>query len=311
MTTAVAPYPINQPLIASVVIAYANGQMIADSVMPRVRVGKAEFKYLVQSMADQFTVPDTKVGRKAKPNQVESTGVIQTASVNDYGLDEVVPVDDVKNAPEGVDPLATAAEFTMKLVTLDREVRVAAAVFNPANHVNKVTLSGSSQWSDYTSSDPISAILTALDSPVMRPNVMTVGRAVWTKLILHPKVIDYVNGKGGTSGGVTRQQLANALELEEIQVGEAFVNTARRGQAMALQRTWGKHAAFTYREIPSDSTRSTTWGFTAQFGDRIADADFGKDFGGLEGAYKVRAGERVQELVTAPDLSYFFQNVIA
>ncbi|CAG2129160.1 hypothetical protein [Cupriavidus numazuensis] len=311
MTTAVAPYPINAPLIQAVVIAYANRQMIADAIMPRVPVGKAEFKYLVQNVAEQFTVPDTMVGRKSAPNQVESSGTMQTASVVDYGLDEVVPVEDVRNAPEGVDPMATAAEFVMKLVTLGREVRVANAVFNPANHVNKVTLSGTSQWSDYTNSDPISAILTALDSPIMRPNVMTIGRAAWTKLILHPRVIDYVNGKGGTSGGVTRQQLANALELEEILVGEAFVNTARRGQAMSLQRTWGKHAAFTYREVPSETSRSTTWGFTAQQGERISNTTFDEDNGGLEGGYKVRAGERVKELVTAPDLSYFFQNVIA
>lgn len=311
MPTPVAPFPINAPLIAAVVIAYANRQMIADAVMPRVPVGKAEFKYLVQNMADQFTVPDTKVGRKARPNQVESVGDMPTASVADYGLDEIVPVEDVRNAPEGVDPLAVAAEFVMKLVTLDREVRVASVVFNPANHVNKTTLTGSAQWSDYTSSDPISAILTALDLPVMRPNVMTIGRAAWTKLILHPRVIDYVNGKGGTSGGVTRQQLANALELEEILVGEAFVNTARKGQPMALQRTWGKHAAFMYREKPSDTSRSTTWGFTAEFGTRVSDTKFDDDAGGLDGGYRVRAGERVRELVSAPDLSYFFQNVIA
>lgn len=311
MTTAVAPYPINLALIASIVIAYANGEMIADRVMPRVPVSQAEFKYLVQTVADHFTVPDTRVGRKARPNQVESSGTMQTGAVFDFGLDEIVPVEDVRNAPEGVDPLALAAEFVMKLVTLDREVRVANTVFGAANHSNKVTLSGTSQWSDYTSSDPITAILTNLDTPIMRPNVAIFGRSVWTKLILHPKVIDYVNGKGGTSGGVTRQQLADALELEEILVGSAFVNTARKGQAMSLQRAWGKHAAFIYREIPAETTRSTTWGFTAQQGERISDAEFGKQHGGLEGGYQVRAGERVNELVTAPDLSFFFQNAIA
>ncbi|WP_439685099.1 Phage capsid protein [Cupriavidus oxalaticus] len=311
MTTAVAPYPINAPLIQAVVISYANREMIADLVLPRVPVGKAEFKYLKQNMAEQFTVPDTKVGRKSAPNQVEQHGDLDTASVSDYGLDEVVPVADVANAPEGVDPLATAAEYTMKLVTLGREIRAANTVFDPANHVNKVTLSGTGQWSDYANSDPISAILTALDTPIMRPNVMTIGRAAWTKLILHPKVIDYVNGKGGTSGGVTRQQLADALEIEEILVGGAFVNTARKGQAASLQRTWGKHAVFTYREIPSETTRSTTYGFTAEFGERVGDAVWDRDAGGLDGGYVVRAGERLKELVCAPDLSYFFQNVIA
>ena len=103
MPTPVAPFPINAPLIAAVVIAYANRQMIADAVMPRVPVGKAEFKYLVQNMADQFTVPDTRWAAR-RPNQVESVGDMPTASVADYGPDEIVPVEDVRNAPEGVDP---------------------------------------------------------------------------------------------------------------------------------------------------------------------------------------------------------------
>lgn len=309
--SAAAPYPINAAVIAAIVIAYRNTKMIADSVLPRVLVGQQDFKYLAQNMADQFTVPDTRVGRKSQPNQVESVGTLTPATVFEYGLDEIVPVVDVMNAPEGVDPVANAAEFVMKLVTLDREVRAANTVFNAANHVNKVTLSGTGQWSDYANSDPVTAILTALDAPIMRPNVMTIGRAAWTKLILHPKVIDYVNGKGGTTGGVTREQLAAALELDEIQVGEAFVNTAKKGQAASFQRAWGKHCALTYREVPTDVSRSTTWGFTAQCGDRISDTTFSKDYGGLEGGYKTRAGERLNEIVSAPDLSYFFQNVIA
>ncbi|SFG29766.1 hypothetical protein SAMN05518865_110175 [Duganella sp. CF458] len=309
--SAAAPYPINAAVIQAIVIAYRNAKMIADSVMPRVLVGAQDFKYMRQNMADQFTVQETRVGRKSAPNQVESVGDLVPATVFEYGLDEIVPINDVRNAPEGVDPVANAAEFVMKLVTLDREVRVAGAVFNPANHVNKTTLAGTAQWSDYANSDPISAILNALDLSVMRPNVMTIGRAAWTKLILHPKVIDYVNGKGGTSGGVTRQQLADALELEEILVGEAFVNTAKKGQAAAYQRAWGKHCALTYREVPTDAQRATTWGFTAEFGERIADTQYSKDFGGLEGGYKTRAGERVNEIISAPDLSYFFQNAIA
>ncbi|AYR25771.1 phage capsid protein [Herbaspirillum rubrisubalbicans] len=309
--SAAAPFPINPALIRAIVIAYSNTKLIADSVMPRVPVGAQDFKYMRQNMADQFTVPETRVGRKSAPNQVESIGDLIPASVFEYGLDEVVPVVDIKNAPDGVDPIANAAEFVMKLILLDREVRVANTVFAPANHVNKLTLSGTSQWSDYSNSDPITALLTALDVPVMRPNVMTIGRAAWTKLILHPKTIDYVNGKGGMSGGVSRQQLADALELDEIQVGEAFVNTAKKGQTASYQRAWGKHCALTYRETPTEASRSTTWGFTPQFGERISDTIYSKDFGGLEGGYKTRAGERVTEVVSAPDLSYFFQNVVA
>src|SRR4051812_45713985 len=104
--SAAAPFPINASVIRAIVIAYRNAKMIADGVMPRVPVGQQDFKYLQQTMADQFTVPETRVGRKSAPNQVESTGILISASVLEYGLDEIVPVNDVRNAPDDVDPVA-------------------------------------------------------------------------------------------------------------------------------------------------------------------------------------------------------------
>ncbi|MFV9531212.1 hypothetical protein ACNUIM_32135 [Pseudomonas aeruginosa] len=67
-----APFPID-PELTAIAIAYRNGRMIADEVLPRVPVGKQEFKYWKYDLAQGFTVPETLVGRKSKPNEVEFT----------------------------------------------------------------------------------------------------------------------------------------------------------------------------------------------------------------------------------------------
>jgi len=73
---------------------------------------------------------------------------------------------------------------------------------------------------------------------------------------------------------------------------------------------WGNHASFIYRDQLADANSGTTFGFTAEFGGRIATSSFDKNIG-LRGGQMVRVGESVKELITAPDLGYFFENAIS
>lgn len=306
-----APFVID-PDRTAIAIAYRNKNMIADTVLPRVPVGKQEFKYFIHSLAEGFTVPDTKVGRKSQPNQVEFTGTEVTASTDDHGLDDPVPQNDIDNAPENYDPLDRAIEGTMNLIELAREARTAALVFNANSYAaaNKVTLSGTGQWSDFTNSDPLTAILNAFDSMIMRPNIGVVGQLVATKLMTHPAIVKAYNRTAGDKGVVPLQFLADQLGLESIEVGAAFVNTAKKGQTPTMARAWGKHAAFLHRDLTADTRNGITFGFTAQWRDRVAGTWEDRNIG-LHGGIMTRAGESVKELVAANDLGYFFENAIA
>ncbi|OYY06703.1 MAG: capsid protein, partial [Rhizobiales bacterium 35-68-8] len=120
------PFPVD-PQLTGVVIAYGNSELIADRVLPRSgpNLSKKEFKYMRFDFAQMVTVPDTKVGRKGEPNEVEFTGEEVDASTKDYGLDDVIPQDDIDQAPSGYDPRAFAAQGLMDMILLDREKRVA------------------------------------------------------------------------------------------------------------------------------------------------------------------------------------------
>ena len=306
-----APFPI-QPELTAVAIAYRNRKMIADAVLPRVIVGTQEFKYTKGNLADGFSQLDDTVGRKSQPNQVSWSETEVTDSTVDHALDDPVPQADIDNAPAGQDPLKKSVEFTTNLIELNREVRTAGLVFDPNQYgaANKTTLSGTSQWSDFVNSDPVSAILASLDAMVMRGNLLVLGRATATKLFTHPKLCKAVFGNNTDAGIVNRQQVAALFELDDVLVGEGWVNTAKRGQPVNMQRVWGKHASLIYRDQLADASRGTTFGFTAQFGGRIAGAIQDMDIG-MRGGQRVRAGESVKEVITVNDLGYFFQNAVA
>ncbi len=305
-----APFPI-QPHLTAIAIAYRNRRLIADQVMPRVPVGKQEFKYLKHAMAEGFTIPDTKVGRRSKPGEVTFSATDVTASTVDYGLDAPIPQADIDNAPPNHDPRAKAVEQVTNLIELDREVRVANVMFNAHNYAvaNKDQLSGTDQFS-HADSHPIKLLTEVMDSMLMRPTAAVIGRPAFSYLAQHPDVVKAFHGNSGDAGIVPAAFIAQLLELEELIVGEAFVNTARKGQAAVMARCWGKHMAFMYRDKLADASSGTTFALTAQFGGRVAGSIHDPDIG-LRGGERVRVGESVAELITAPDLGYLLQDVVA
>lgn len=301
------PFPIDARLTA-IALAFRNADvaLIADNVLPRTPVD-ADFKWLEYDLAQGYTLPDTKVGRKSMPNEVEFSATEKTSRVEDYGLDDIVPNSDINDDNQGVDPLGTATAYLAGLIDLGREVRVAGMVFDGANHTNKVTLASGSRWSD-DDIDPVPGISDGLDTPIMRPNIGVFGQTTWTKLRRNPFLVKAIKGQFA-SGQVSRAEFAEYFELQEIHVGSGFVNTAKKGQAAAMSRVWGKHAAFIYRDRTAGPQSGVTYGFTGVKGGKVS-GQIPEPTIGLEGSVRVRTGERLKELVVAKDLSYFFQTAV-
>lgn len=314
------PFPIQQELTA-IALAYRNEQFIADQVLPRTPVGSREFKWQQFNRDEMFTVPQTQVGRKGEPNEVQFSGTEVAGFVNDYGLDDVVPNDDISSAPAGYDPIGRAVEGITELIQLDREIRTANLVFNQNTYpaANRTTLSGTSQWSDFANSDPYTAIMTAFDGMLMRPNVLVLGRAVWSRLRVHPRVTAALapssNGNSASTNAngrpATTQALAELLEVDRIIVGQSWVNAAKPGQPASMQRVWGRHVAGLHIN-PAASIRGNaiTFGMTAEWGSRVA-GTLNEPKTGLRGAQRVRAGESVRELITASDTGFLWTNAVA
>lgn len=315
---ATTAFPVN-PELTAIAIGYRNRDvdLIADRVLPRVTTAK-RFNYRRYPAGEAYTLPSTRVGRKSDPTMVDFSGTDTPDECIDYALDDMIPNDEqeawnsMPKAPGAVSPMAKSTSLLTGLILLDREVRVANTVFAQATYpsTNRTVLSGTSQWSDFTNSNPLDAMLSALDIPLFRPNLVVLGQATWTKVRQHPRVIQAVYGTAQTGGAISREQMAALLEVREVVVGAGFVNTARRGQTPTFSRVWGRHAAMLYVSEEQAAADQPTFGFTAQWGSRIA-GSIPAPRSGLRGGEIIRVGESVKEVIAAADSGYYFENAVA
>jgi hypothetical protein len=309
---ATAPFVV-VPELTAIAIAYRNpdAAFIADGAMPRVKpVGKQEFTYTVHDMS-AFDRPDSRVGRKGRPNEIGKSDKPQTAAVEDYGLEDPIPQADIdQGRAQGRDIVGEATEYLMGMVHLDRECRVAGIVQDPGNYAggNQITLSGTDKFSDDTS-DPIKMLLEYLDTPMIRPNTVTMPAGVLSRLRVHPKVVQAIYPSSNGGGMVTREQIRALLEVKTLLVGEAFVNVARKGQTANLARAWGPHVAMTYLDPAASTDRGVTWGMTVPYGTPFS-GTIDDPYIGLKGGKRVRAGEQLKELVTAKDAGFLVRSVL-
>ncbi len=307
MTT--RPFPIDTKRTA-IAIAYRNEGLIADKVLPYEPVGGEKFSYTKHNLADGFTIPDTKVGRKSNPNAVSFSAKEETEKVEAYGLEDFVPQSDIDNAPENYDPLNRSVTGIMDLITLDREVRVANLVFNANTYAtNKKVLANAERFdTSSTGADPVDVIQDAIKAMIIKPNQMVLGAELWMYLRKHESITKAIFGDANKGKLIRREELAELFELKEVLVGESFVNIAKKGKAVELQRCWGKKIGL-FNQNPA-SANYGTFGFTARHGNRIASSkEIEKK--GLTGGTEVWAGEFVKEIICSEPHGYLIDNCIS
>ena len=295
--------------LTAVAIAYRNDDvsLVADDVLPRIPTAR-KYSYQEYNEAQSFTVPNSRVGRRGTPNQVELEGTEKKGEVEGYALDS--PVDNVtyeESKKEGIDLRKKAIELVTDLVNLDREIRVADKVTDPANYHNdlKTALAGTDLFTD-PNSDPMGLIEYYLDECWMRPNQLTFGQPAWTAFRKHPKVVKAFNGNSGDEGRATRKWVAEQLEIKRIIVGDSRVNVKRPGETAVLARTWGDSVTGQYINKAASTVGGVTFGFTAVHGKKVAGTL--KANMGLRGGFLCRSGEEVNEHIVAWRVGFLISN---
>lgn len=298
------------PILTAIAIGYRNPDqaLIADEVLPRVTAPARNFKWQSYGEADAFTLPNTRVGRRGTPNQVEIEGTEKTGSVEDYGID--VPLDNAtidEAAKNGHDPKNKATERATNIVGLDREVRVAQLITNPASyHTDHVeTLAGGDVFDD-PASDPLSIIEDLKNTCWVGLNQIVFGHKAWTAFRKHPKIVKAVHGNSGDQGRASREAVAELLEVQRILVGASRVNINKPGEDPVLHRVWDNIVAGQFIDRTADTSGGLTFGFSAQLGTKVAGilpANMG-----LRGGVLVRSGEALVEKIVANRAGFLIQN---
>jgi hypothetical protein len=246
---------VDQPL-TNLTLAYAQSQenFIADKVFPTVGVSKQSDKYYLYDRANMNRTGDVeKLAPRTEVNRIGMTLSTSSYFADVYGLGMDFDEQTLANEDAMLDIRSAGAETLAMRLMIHREEQFASNFFVASQWGTDNTLSGTSQWSDYTNSDPIDAVTLArrtvqLGSGGFKPNTMVVGKEVRDKLINHPDVLARLNGGATVTNTalVTDAKLAEIFEVENFYVMEAVKNSSVEGAAESNAFIGGKNALLCY-----------------------------------------------------------------
>ena len=254
--------------LTNVSIAYRNAQFIADQVFQPIPVSKQSNKYFIYSK-DRFRIMDDARRPGARANEINWTLSTDTYFAEGHALAQAIPDELRANADQAIDVDVDTTETLTDLLYLQREIQIASVATDPTVVTQTSALAGTSQWSDFTNSDPIAAIETqkaTIQKQIGQPpNALVVGYPVFLQLRQHPAIIDRF--KYTQVGILQPDHLKSMFNVDFFLIGGAIKNLAKEGDADDFDYIWGKNALLFYKPLaPGRRTVSLGYQFTWLFG---------------------------------------------
>lgn len=254
------------PVLTEVARGYHNADFVGTALFPYVPVGQRGGKIL-QFGKEHFKLYNTARAPGSQVARILSSYGDQQFALESHAIEEGVPdeLNEEAAAVPGVDLGMGASRRAQDIIAHRLEYVQAALATTAGNYAgsNKVTLSGTSQWSDFTNgvSDPIANVETAKEAVRAqigrRPNTLVMGGAVFAKVKQHPKIVDRI--KYTSREVATPELLAALFGVQRVLVGDAVYVDA----AGAMADMWGKFVVLAYTDTaPVSDAGRPSYGYT-------------------------------------------------
>lgn len=250
-------------LLTEMAMGYTPEGSIVERVFPRVDVGKQSDLYVEFSRADKLRHHRTTRTPGARAQRIDITVGSATYYCRNYALAAAVTLEDRANAdPIFLDRLINGrAELVLDGLFLDWEIRVANLV---TSGTNVGSYSGvSSAWNG--AGNPLGDINTAKDNVHfangVRPNRIVFGLQAWHSFRRDSTVRNLIFGSNNGGGYPNVDQVRNLLEVDIVEIGGAFQNTAEEGLSENLSTIWGDNV-LVYYAPPSPTIERPSLGYT-------------------------------------------------
>ena len=239
------------PVLTNLARGYRNAQYIGEGLFPIALMDK-EAGIIPLFGKEAFELYDTERAIRAQSN-------IMTPDDLD-GLDVVLrehdiayPVDYREQNESMFDAESRASRRVVNVIDLRREVTCAKLAQNPSTFAAgaKVTLAGSSQWSN-GGGDPIAVVENGKEvirSRIgIRPNTMTMGASVYQSLKFHPKLWAALGADERKL--ITVEHLKALFGIENILIGEALSGATNTSDI------WGDNLTLAYVAKPAGGSQT-------------------------------------------------------
>lgn len=255
------------PILTSVAQGYQNNEFIGRKLFPVVPVSQRGGK-IISFGKEDFMLYNTGRAPGQTTKRVQFGYSSGNYTLESHSLEGVLPRENMEEADAvpGIDLASVTVSKTQDIIALRLEKQQADLATNPANYgaSNKVALSGTGQWSDFTgTSDPVKDIEAGKEAvrkaTGKRPNVVAMGATVFASLKQHPKVVDRMKYTGRDIA--TPELLAALFDVKEVVIGDAVF----ADDSGTFNDVWGKNVVLAYVDTAPASDRGRpTYGYTYQ-----------------------------------------------
>jgi hypothetical protein len=252
------------PILTTVAQGYKNSEFVGGYLLPRVPVAQRAGK-IIQFGREAFQSYDNQRAPGSVTKRIQIGYSDQAFSLTDRSLDAVVPRELLEEAQAvpGINLASSSIRTVQDAMALRLEVEQATLVLNAGNYAstNKITLSGTSQFSDPVNSDPIAAVETAKDAIRQATgkvaNTIVMGYSVLKAVRQHSKIIDRIKYTGRDIP--TPELLAALWGVDNVYIGSAI----QSDDLGNFSDVWGKNMVVAYtNQAGLADNGAPTFGYT-------------------------------------------------
>jgi hypothetical protein len=258
-------------VLSNISVAYPNEGMVGDVLFPTVNVRKQSDKYYLFGREGWGLDPGTDL-RAPGTEATEIPGLAvstDTYWAQEHSLQIAITDEERENVDSPLAPDRDGTELVTGKVLLAREIAIKTMVTTTSNYAAgySTTLSGTTQWSDYVNSNPISDFKVARDTIhaglFIVPNLAIIPYQVMSKLEDHPDFIERI--KYVQRGVLNQEIIASLLGVPRIIVPGMGYNSANPGQTASIGYMWGKDVVIAYVP-PRAAPRQLAFGYEFNMG---------------------------------------------
>lgn len=213
---------------------------IADVICPVVDTPVPSAKFWEWNSDDAFQRPGTiEASPGADVAEISPRLSQKRFDTVERALASAVPTETIQAAAGGIDPLQAAVRRVMTALDLEREIRVAALLTNPASWDPSVvrTLTAATKWNGGTASDPLSDLIAISQASWLPVTMIAMGEQAAFAFSTNPNVQKYIQYHDSSAAVPNTQQLSPLFGLPPIVVVRQKYRQGAAGNAPTY--TWG------------------------------------------------------------------------
>lgn len=239
---------IQRPDLGAIVYEYAMESaqqgFLADKILPAFDTALQSAEYPIIPVESFLKIQETKRAPRTNYNRSDYNFETGNYSCKDHGLEE--PLDDTESAmyKRFFDAEEMAAKRNMFNILLAREKRIADKIFNATTFASQLT-NVSTEWSTAATCTPRANVFAGKESMRaaygIEPNALVMPKKIFNNLLLTAELRDalkYTNPIEIGAFEAQKRMMATYFGVDEILVGNAMYDSAKKGQSAVLADIW-------------------------------------------------------------------------